>query len=456
GNTDVASPDQPISSSDCGSFEAVSHQPPKEASSHLSLIGDRVIDNSSPLTDIGGTAALHSSATNLGASTQFCGASLISDRFLLTAAHCIDDSKRPFTISLGREDLDDNPIPGINTYGVKNVHVYPGYKNASTDYNDIAILETDRSVQYNEKIWPYCLPEKNQVLSDYFPVQIAGWGMVNQTHKPSLINTAFVKLVENSRCEREWLKLASPNYALVRKKQYPEGLTQQILCAGRLGVDSCKGDSGGPLSFQSSNGRQTVLGIISNGVRCPILPTLPGFYTNIANYIDWIYGIIGQPKHITPNSNAPHPTSSTGCPKGDGFFPSLDGKECFKIFTGYFNWDDAVAQCKAEGLVLAHPEDGTIPWLQTHLNENYGGWEYWVHARRNRRQSTFQWKDNGAEVTASHSLWYPGQPNDGEDSDICVFLSAFSSDIEDAPGRPYFDYDCSGTRGRPLCEVVRN
>ncbi|CAL4089924.1 unnamed protein product, partial [Meganyctiphanes norvegica] len=215
----------------CGSYLAVSHLP---------SVTPKIRDNSSPLKDLGGVAALHSSDTFLGSNTHFCGASLISERYLLTAAHCIVDSERPIRISLGREDLDKDTSPGVNTYEVEDFIVHPGFRSARNNYDDIALIRTTRRVQYGPMVWPFCLPQKNQVLNDFFPVQIAGYGQVSTSEKSSSLRTAYVDFYSNQRCENEWILEASDNYDLVRTYDYPSGLTEQILCAGKEGVDACR------------------------------------------------------------------------------------------------------------------------------------------------------------------------------------------------------------------------
>ncbi|CAL4179530.1 unnamed protein product, partial [Meganyctiphanes norvegica] len=155
----------------CGSYEAVKHIP--------SFANKIRFNPQSPLNEMGGIAAIHDSATNLGSSSHFCGASLISDRYLLTAAHCIVEGRSPVMVSLGREDLSKNPTPGINTYEIQNHYIQPSYGSGKYGYNDIAILKTKRKVLYNDKTWPFCLPDKNEVLDKNLPVLIGGWGQVD-------------------------------------------------------------------------------------------------------------------------------------------------------------------------------------------------------------------------------------------------------------------------------------
>ncbi|CAL4112026.1 unnamed protein product, partial [Meganyctiphanes norvegica] len=337
----------------CGSFAAVSDV----------IVDDRIRDNNSPLMDMGGTAALYNSNMDLNSVTQICGASLITDRYLLTAAHCVSDNNRSFSISLGREDLNKRNVD--NEYGIQAVYIHPAYYSTADDYNDIAILKTENKVQYSNKIWPFCLPDSNQVYNDFMPVQIAGWGNVNQSYKPSIIQTAFVKLVKNDRCESVWRQHAPDNYALVAKYQYPQGLSNKLLCAGRQGVDACRGDSGGPMSYQNTDGHNTVIGVISNGLPCPIDPLLPGFYTNIGHYIDWINEMIGFPQP----SLAPA-TSNFRCP--DGFFRPDGSKECFKFFNDVKrHWYDAKSKCAEEGLKSAKPSEVVSVALRKYLLDTY-------------------------------------------------------------------------------------
>ncbi|CAL4130244.1 unnamed protein product, partial [Meganyctiphanes norvegica] len=278
---------------ECGSYEAIEHIPRLQERIRVSSKPNKYV---SPLLELGGPAALHTSSTDMRSSTAKCGALLISDRYLLTAAHCMTSKEhRLIGISLGRDNLDENTSSGIDNYQIQDTHIHPSYDTSSgMNYNDIAILKTNRKVIYSKKIWPYCLPEKNQVLDDYLPVTIAGWGHVNQTHTSSYIITAFVKLVESSRCESLYHEKGIDHLINL---QYPNGLADKIICAGRNGVDACEGDSGGPMSHQGGDGIQTAIGVVSNGIaNCPEFPTIPGFYTNIGNYVDWIYDTTGLPR----------------------------------------------------------------------------------------------------------------------------------------------------------------
>lgn len=77
---------------------------------------------------------------------------------------------------------------------------------------------------------------------------------------------------------------------MYRKAKHSLNARPTILCAGYAsgGKDSCEGDSGGPLAVRDpTEGRWTLAGIVSNGIKCAE-PNLPGIYTRISEYDDWI------------------------------------------------------------------------------------------------------------------------------------------------------------------------
>ncbi|CAL4064164.1 unnamed protein product [Meganyctiphanes norvegica] len=292
---------------DCGSWNAVKNI------SFQFQVDDRILDNGNPLKDNGGVAALHNSATNLDRDTQKCGATLISDRFLLTAAHCLTGTERLIGISLGRKDLSVDPKPGPNTYQIEKSFIHPLYEPGigSSSYNDIAILQTDRKVTFSQNIWPFCLPEENQSFDDYDTVAISGYGLIDTANKSPTIKTAYVKLVKNTRCTALWRRdqAGADYYDTVLRHSYPNGLTSQVLCAGRDGVDSCNGDSGGPMSNQNTAGENIVIGLIAKGPRCVEYPRYPAFYTNVAYYIGWINAITRLSSPASPTTGAPQTRS---------------------------------------------------------------------------------------------------------------------------------------------------
>lgn len=74
---------------------------------------------------------------------------------------------------------------------------------------------------------------------------------------------------------------------------------EKILCAGVLagGKDTCQGDSGGPLMIAPLSNRKSIfyqIGIVAYSIGCARI-NIPGVYTNVPKFINWIEEKINQP-----------------------------------------------------------------------------------------------------------------------------------------------------------------
>lgn len=146
----------------------------------------------------------------------------------------------------------------------------------------------ETAVSYTERIHPVCIPKdpplRTQSFVDY-ELYVAGWGRTQEGGKSAeVLQQLPLPVWENDICRDKY----SSQRRLNSKDQFDEA----TICAGILtgGMDTCQGDSGGPLMYPQKEDdiiRFYLIGVVSYGIGCA-RADIPGVYTNVANFIDWI------------------------------------------------------------------------------------------------------------------------------------------------------------------------
>uniref|UniRef100_A0A1A9W2F3 Peptidase S1 domain-containing protein n=1 Tax=Glossina brevipalpis TaxID=37001 RepID=A0A1A9W2F3_9MUSC len=212
-----------------------------------------------------------------------CGGVLITNRFVITAAHCQPGFLASLVAVMGEFDISgDLESKRSITKNVKRVIVHRQYDPATFE-NDIALLELDSTVQYDSHIVPICMPSDKADFTGRMAT-VTGWGRLKYGGGvPSVLQEVQVPIIENSVCQ-EMFHTAGHNKRILNS----------FLCAGYANgqKDSCEGDSGGPLVLQRLDGRYELAGTVSHGIKCAA-PYLPGVYMRTTFYKPWLRSITG-------------------------------------------------------------------------------------------------------------------------------------------------------------------
>lgn len=236
----------------------------------------------------GGKPVHHNNApyqvrVHIPGSDRFCGGSIISRSFVLTAAHCVVDAANeplsPHDIEL---EYGSSTLSKMNSARVARVDVHPEFHiDRTASAGDIAVLRLAHRLDVPASAVVTLASDKLEqaILRPQSCGRVTGFGLTEAGNLTNSLKAVNLPIRSNVECQA-----------------FSRHVTDRMLCAGfpSGGRDACRGDSGGPLIIGDGPAKWLQVGIVSWGHQECAKPGAFGVYTRVASYVPWILGVTAQ------------------------------------------------------------------------------------------------------------------------------------------------------------------
>ncbi|XP_005920804.1 mast cell protease 2 isoform X1 [Haplochromis burtoni] len=204
-------------------------------------------------------------------SGHICGGFLITEDFVVTAAHC--DNEYPTHVVLGNHNLNKGQKISI----IKKFK--PRFYLSVLLGDDIMLLKLSRKAQLSDIVKIIRLPTAKINLNENEVCKVAGWGITENGTLTNILRVVNVPVINKKVCKKQ--------YSVINIR-----LPANVICAGGYPTHKgfCQGDSGGPLVCAG-----LAVGIVSFKKGKCNYPEAPNVYTDISKYLLWINAILKNP-----------------------------------------------------------------------------------------------------------------------------------------------------------------